>query len=1546
MIELSKFKQSFDSFKRPDLPSITLCKASSEPIFAIERLIYNTSLELKFNEISLFSFTIPKIAVYKDEILNAYDEVKTKKLIHINGIGYFIISKVSEKEDGSSPILEVECESIESELLYKRFFLKNEKTPIGLYNMYSNGYDSSGNPSNLYFTDDRITKFVDELGVKESYFRTVLERVFEQCPDWNVGYIDKDVVWKPNDDGTYPVGPIPDFPVNASVYIPREDGYTISLLHFENEKDENNNDIVEDFVYDDIFTVANQAGVIRKDAINGWLKHGNAQIAKNDYHFGNGSLRIDGNPDSYIYSNRTDMWQLDSMSNPKTCVWTVDFWLKIDEGNNTEDGVIIKSWNTNAPDYYWSVTLDKGSKIKFNLTNYITMPGGNIKKQSFSVSKSIVSDAGTVNQPHNWDMGVFNHVAIVKREDNKIQISFNGQEPTVSRYADFNFPTGCNKCIIGSGFVGYIDEVRFSKTNRWKNLFTPRSYPYRAKPIEQDKKNYNLYTNRTFDIDDSTIYDFLINDVQKSFNCFITFDIENKLINAYSVNNESYIRRPTDLFLSYDNLIKSSEFTELTDEIATSLYCYGGGGLSIYEINPLGSKVIYDFSYFKTKDWMTDHLISGINKWEEKIQLENDEHPTEYYNPMQYDPWWTYKDPFNPDPADLMPIPKTGKGLLEYYYRKLRQVSNEVPKDEVIALYIIAWSERNREINKYKTQIDQIETDLKTSIQEEFQSMADIVEAKKKKKGKKTVNPLDPKNLSDYKKCMNFLMYGGTETLLPTTTHPNPEYRLKIKKNNMKEEDVYEWATYGSLYSNTEKYPLFIGIEDKCWALSKKYYYQIEKTNQIKYSDRAEFIIDKLEGDLNLKPWNGGDNNTVVPSYYSEWKAAYAERVAEIKAEYEKLYATHANSKEDLDIKKSKYYKNIQWLRYGTITTGSGKAVKSVVPPLFVGASKANYQLSKDNLYGFDVFGPLSNILRAIAVVDYSVEQVRNSMAYINKQLSYTNILEKDSIQEYIDRKNIDMGVTGTENAEVFTPNFTEEELKELSHFIIENSYTNENITINNLSTTKQRLEQAKKLYSQSRDTLSRIKEPRFEFSISVANFLALQNFAYSTDALYLGSEVTIKTNKGIITAVLLEIKLSYDDISSFELVFSNKIRRVGKEFLYSEIMGQLIKSTTNINSTNKKLNDYNNTLYQLNQSVNSNFDLTKNSIVSTNSLSDPNIEISQNGIRLTEQDTDGLYTGFSMVIHPGGIYYTDNNFVDTKVLVGSVFENAEDSRSTTTTGTTTSNNTNLLLISDNYEGLIENNDGQLVAAMSFGIIDDVVEDTEVKNNEPTLLGYGLNANALLGNIRTGKNLQLKSDNGFSKLTANDEGVFIENAFLKINNDGSGLLMDPKKGFKIGTFVGDDIISPNFYADTIGNLTLKATIFADNGTIGGWKIRREGMFSPDEDSSFMKYKGEFDETIFKIKDVLTINNNNTGIFKGNVLADKIQGIIPLNKISLDNKNSDIEFKSEKSFIIHADGGLNIKNDIYVNNKKGITGEYIIGTTTLKFEGGILVEVIE
>ena len=132
--------------------------------------------------------------------------------------------------------------------------------------------------------------------------------------------------------------------------------------------------------------------------------------------------------------------------------------------------------------------------------------------------------------------------------------------------------------------------------------------------VECDIELTTVY--RTFDETDTTIYSLLMNKVSQTYNCIFSFDTINKTITVHTVANAT---TPTDIYLSYDNLLENTNLKTITSELVTALNVLGSEPLSIRTVNPLGTDTIYDFSYYKNTNWMSGSLITAITDWEDAI---------------------------------------------------------------------------------------------------------------------------------------------------------------------------------------------------------------------------------------------------------------------------------------------------------------------------------------------------------------------------------------------------------------------------------------------------------------------------------------------------------------------------------------------------------------------------------------------------------------------------------------------------------------------------------------------------------------------------------------------------------------------------------------------------------------------------------------------------------------------------------------------------------------------------------------------------------------
>lgn len=162
-----------------------------------------------------------------------------------------------------------------------------------------------------------------------------------------------------------------------------------------------------------------------------------------------------------------------------------------------------------------------------------------------------------------------------------------------------------------------------------------------------------LYTmQRSFEVDRNDVYSFLTEEVSNAFECIFIFDTINHLINVYE---KKTVGDDTNIFVSYNNLIKNTNISSSTDDIKTCLTVTGADDLSLREVN-MGYDRIYNIEYFHTLEYMSQGLYDAYADWKTLWDSKVGEYEEliveyqDYYNQIHY--LESEKMPDDPDSTD------------------------------------------------------------------------------------------------------------------------------------------------------------------------------------------------------------------------------------------------------------------------------------------------------------------------------------------------------------------------------------------------------------------------------------------------------------------------------------------------------------------------------------------------------------------------------------------------------------------------------------------------------------------------------------------------------------------------------------------------------------------------------------------------------------------------------------------------------------------------------------------------------------------------------
>ncbi len=149
----------FDYFDMPEDITPILCNPSGSALYALGT-IYDRKIQLRYNALSTFTFTAPYLI--NGERTPYYDFLKCKRLVYIDNVMNFVITKVEEEGDGIERYKTVTCLSLEALLNYKKITSFN-----GTYKFYD-AIPVSGSPC-------------------------LMSTILSYLPGWSIGDIDSDL---------------------------------------------------------------------------------------------------------------------------------------------------------------------------------------------------------------------------------------------------------------------------------------------------------------------------------------------------------------------------------------------------------------------------------------------------------------------------------------------------------------------------------------------------------------------------------------------------------------------------------------------------------------------------------------------------------------------------------------------------------------------------------------------------------------------------------------------------------------------------------------------------------------------------------------------------------------------------------------------------------------------------------------------------------------------------------------------------------------------------------------------------------------------------------------------------------------------------------------------------------------------------------------------------------------------------------------------------------------------------------------------------------
>lgn len=231
------------------------------------------------------------------------------------------------------------------------------------------------------------------------------------------------------------------------------------------------------------------------------------------------------------------------------------------------------------------------------------------------------------------------------------------------------------------------------------------------------------------------------------------------------------------------------------------------------------------------------------------------------------------------------------------------------------------------------------------------------------------------------------------------------------------------------------------------------------------------------------------------------------------------------------------------------------------------------------------------------------------------------------------------------------TAYFTEDEYAELCHYIFEGSYSDDYVVITDIMCYEEKFAQMKVLYDRAASQLMRASLPTQEFSVDVENFVFIKDFEEWSEQLETGCLINVELDLNDIAALFLSnMTINYDD-HSLSMTFGNRFKRFDPKSLYEDVLGKISKSANTLSYIKEILYPIKNGEFNsMKEAIQTSRDLTMGQ-----ALASTNEEVIIDGSGYTGRRLldSGAYDPRQVKLTGKNLVFTDDAWLSCKVAIG-----------------------------------------------------------------------------------------------------------------------------------------------------------------------------------------------------------------------------------------------------------------------------------------------------
>lgn len=227
---------------------------------------------------------------------------------------------------------------------------------------------------------------------------------------------------------------------------------------------------------------------------------------------------------------------------------------------------------------------------------------------------------------------------------------------------------------------------------------------------------------------------------------------------------------------------------------------------------------------------------------------------------------------------------------------------------------------------------------------------------------------------------------------------------------------------------------------------------------------------------------------------------------------------------------------------------------------------KAPYEAVKEvnikagwNIEGTDQYWNHYPVEVILASIDETIIQKNNKIEEYQKE--YNELAA--------DNNNINKEALVDNYFNTYYPDQAKKMLMRLSAFLREDEYTDDNFVETSADTTESLMKLKKELLECGRIELSKLCEPKLEFSMDMANIYALKEFEQIVDQFQLGKLINVAIRGDYIKrARLLEVNINFNDFSDFSCEFGELTDRRTPSSIHADLLASAMQAGKSVASS------------------------------------------------------------------------------------------------------------------------------------------------------------------------------------------------------------------------------------------------------------------------------------------------------------------------------------------------------------------------------------------